>query len=239
MNTVKTGLSLLVRYLACVIMSFVIYLSFAAVFTLTLTEVIGYDAYVTDSKTGQSENVYTHYYANGEDTRKAEYEAMGVTVYTAELRSELTGAGSVLVFTAAQVVCLALFIALVSNRMYQLGIKDAEAFQERCVMHWLIPSFYPAAVNMAGFLLLVAGKLQYTGNHGLSIYRYVNYHLYGLQRLILGTGNNCTEISWLSVLLSIFPTVLTLSSCGILYEFGYRGFHPLIALKNKIKYKGD
>lgn len=239
MGTVKTGIGLLARYLACVIMSFVIYLSFAAVFTLTLTEAIGYDAYVTDSKTGQSEKIYTHYYADGEDTRKAEYEAMGVTVSTAELRSELTGTGSVLVFTAAQVVCFALFIALVPNRMYQQGSKDAEASQEYGVTRWLIPSLYPAAVNMAGFLLLVAGKLQLIGDQGLSIYRYINYHLYGLQRLILGTGNNCAEISWLSVLLAIFPAALTLCSCGILYEFGYRGFHPIITLKNKIKYKGD
>ena len=57
MDTTKTGFQLLLRYFSCVIMSFVIYFSFAAVFTLTLTEAVGYDVYITDKKTGQSEKV--------------------------------------------------------------------------------------------------------------------------------------------------------------------------------------
>ena len=32
---------------------------------------------------------------------------------------------------------------------------------------------------------------------------------------------------------------LAILVCGILYHFGYRGLHPLNALKNKIKYKRD
>lgn len=239
MDTTKTGFQLLLRYFSCVIMSFVIYFSFAAVFTLTLTEAVGYDVYITDKKTGQSEKVYTHYYADGEDTRKAEYEALGTTVFTAELRSELTGAGSVLVFTIAQAVCIALFIAIVPGRLYRSGAEDAENAKERCTGRWLIPSLFPAAIGLISFLFLVLNKLQVMGNHGLSIYRYANYHLYGLQRLLLGTGNDCAQISWIGILLAILPAALTVATCGMLYDFGYRGIHPIITLKNKIKYKGN
>ena len=56
MDTVKLGFGLTIRYLAGVLMSFVIFLSFIAVFTLPLTEAIGYDAYVTD-ETGHSRKV--------------------------------------------------------------------------------------------------------------------------------------------------------------------------------------
>ena len=239
MDTVKIGFHLIIRYLASLIMSFVVFLSITAIFTLPLTEAIGYDAYVSDKETGRSEKVYTHYFADGEDIKKAEYEARGLTVFTAELRSELTGAGTALVFTVAQVLSIALFFALISNYLHRIGGKDAEECMEHSAVRWLIPSLFPAAVSFAGFALLVLNKLQLVGNYGLSLYRYTNYHLYGLQRILIGTGNDGSQISWISVLLAILPTALTFAACAVSYEFGYRGFHPFLYLKNKIKYKGD
>lgn len=239
MDTVKIGLNLVIRYLAAVVMSFVIFLSFTAIFTLPLTEAIGYDAYISDEATGHSKKVYTHYFSDGADTKKAEYESQGLTIFTAELRSELTGAGSTLVFAMAQTVSIVLFISLVPNRLYLLGAKDSESRGKHHAGRWLIPSLFPAAISLTGYILLVLNKLQWIGNHGLSLYRYVHYHLYGFQRMILGTGNDGAQISWAAVFVAILPTVLTILVCGLLYEFGYRGFHPLNALKNKIKYKKD
>ena len=237
METVKIGLNLAVRYLAGIIMSFVIFLSFTAIFTLPLTEAVGYDAYVADGETGHSRKVYTHYFADGEDTQKAQYEAQGLTVYTAELRSELTGFGTALVFTASQLASIALFIALVPSRLYRLGAKDAETYKKCRAGRWLIPSLFPTAISLTGYVLLVMNKLQWIGNRGLSLYRYANYHLFGLQRLLLGTGNDISQIRWIGIILALFPTVLTLFVCGLLYQFGYRDIHPLNALKNRIKYK--
>lgn len=237
MDTVKFGFMLILRYLAGVIMSFVIFLSFTAVFTLPLTQAIGYDAYVTDKETGQNEKIYTHYYADGEDTRKAEYEALGLTVHTAQLRSELSGGGAALIFTAAQILSLVLFIALVPNRLYRLGAEDAADGYDRSTARWLIPSLFPAAINLLSFILLLLNKLQWIGDQGFSLYRFANYHLYGFQRLILGTGNHGAEVSWLGIVLSILPAGLTVAVCGLLYHLGHRGIHPLIVLKNKIKYK--
>lgn len=237
MDTYKIGFHLTIRYLAAIIMSFVIFLSFTAIFTLPLTEAIGYDAYISDKATGQSEKVYTHYFSDGEDIKKAEYEAQGLTVHTAQLRSELTGACAALIFTAAQILSLVLFVALVPNRLYRLGAENAASGKEHSASRWLVPSLFPAGVSLCSYLLLVVNKLQWIDDQGLAIYRYANYHLYGFQRLILGTGNDCSEISWMGIFLALFPTVLAIASCGILYELGYRGIHPLIILKNKIKYK--
>lgn len=239
MDTVKIGFNLTIRYFASLIMSFVIFLSFTAIFTLPLTDAIGYDAYVSDKTTGQSTKVYTHYFSDGEDTKKAEFESQGYTVFTAELRSELSGGGTALIFTAAQILSLVLFVALVPNRLYRLGAEDAASGLERSATRWLISGLFPAGIGLLSFLLLVLNKLQWMGDRGLSLYRYANYHLYGFQRLVLGSGNDCSEISWAGILLALFPAVLTIASCGILYELGYRGFQPLTVLKNKIKYKGN
>lgn len=237
MATLKLGSNLILRYLGGILMSFVVFLSLGAVFTLPLTEAVGYDAYVSDSAAEHSRKVYTHYFAEGEDTKKAEYEAQGLAVYTVEVRSELSGAGTAVMLTAAQLVSIALFISLVPNRLYRLGAKDAESQIERSTVRWLVPALFPAAISLAGYLLLVLNKLQVIGNRGLSLYRYANYHLYGFQRLIIGSGNEGAQIGWGAILLALLPTVLTVLVCGLLYEFGYRNIHPLISLKNNIKYK--
>ena len=239
METVKLGFHLVIRYFAGILVSFVIFLSVMAVFTLPLTEAIGYDAYIADEAAGHSRKVYTHYYADGQDTKKAEYEAQGLTVYTAELRSELTGAGAAAVFTAAQLMSLVLFLSLVPNRLYRLGAEDAQSHRGHSLSRWFVPTLFPAAISFTGYILLVLNKLQWIGNRGLSLYRYANYHLYGFQRMITGTGNDGSQLGWTAVVLAILPTVLTVLLCGILYEFGYRNMHPLISLKNRIKYRSD
>lgn len=237
MGTVRIGLSLAIRYLASLIISFVVFLSFIAIFTLPLTHAVGYDAYIADETTGHSRKVYTHYYSDGEDTKKMQYESLGLTVYTAELRSELSRVGAALVFATAQLASICLFIALVPSRLYRLGAKDAESRKGLSIRRWLIPSLFPTAISLTGYILLLLNKLQWIGNHGLSLYRYTNYHLYGFLRILLGTGNDCSQIGWISVLLAIFPAALTILACGLLYQFGYRNIHPLNALKNIIKYK--
>ena len=237
METVKIGLNLSIRYLGSIMMSFVIFLSFVAIFTLPLTEAVGYDAYITDEATGHNRKVYTHYYADGEDTKKTQYESQGLTIHTAELRSELTGVGAALVFAAAQLLSIFLFIALVPSRLYRLGAQDAEFCKGLSIKRWLIPTLFPTAISLTGYILLLLNKLQWIGNWGLSFYRYANYHLYGFLRILLGTGNDCSQISWISVLLAITPAVLTIFVCGLLHQFGYRNIHPLSKLKNIIKYK--
>ena len=237
METVRISFSLTVRYLAGMILSFVIFLSFIAIFTLPLTKAVGYDAYINDETTGTSRKVYTHYYADGEDMKKAQYESRGLSVYTAELRSELTGFGATLAFAAAQLISLCLFIALVPNRMYRLGAQDALSRREYRTRRWLVPTLFPAAISLTGYLLLLLNKLQWIGNHGLSLYRYTNYHLFGILRILLGTGNDGTQIAWISILFAIFPVLLTILLCGLLYHFGYRNIHPLLTIKNTIKYK--
>ena len=237
MDTVKIGFNLAIRYLASIIMSFVIFLSFIAIFTLPLTEVVGYDAYIADEATGHSKKVYTHYFSDGEDTKKTQYESQGLTVHTAELRSELTGFGAAVVFGAAQLMSICLFIALVPSRLYRLGAKDSESRKRLSTWRWFAPTLFPTAISLTGYILLLLNKLQWIGNCGLSLYRYTNYHLYGFLRILLGTGNDGSQIGWISVLLAIFPVVLTFFVCGLLYQFGYRNIHPLSALKNRIKYK--
>ena len=69
MEIFKNGGKLIVKYLVVLIMSFMVFMSFIAIFSLAGTEVIGYEAWLTNNESGESEKVYTHYYADGEDTK--------------------------------------------------------------------------------------------------------------------------------------------------------------------------
>lgn len=236
MSNLKTGGNLLLRHILCIIMSFIIFLSFSAVFTLSSTEEIGYHAYTPDSATGTSELLYTHYFADGEDTKKAEYEALGIKLVTAPLRSTLAGTDAAVCFALAQVICLLLYGATVLHKLYRLGL-DASGTASLSFRPAILLSLFPAGLSLISWLLLMAAKV---GSYpaGLSIYRYVNYHLYGLQRLILGTGNDPAAISWLRVSLATFPSVMALVCGSISYAIGAKGLHPVKWLLHKLKYKG-
>lgn len=236
MSIFKTGASLLLRHILCIIMSLIIILSFSAVFTLSSTEEIGYHAYAADSTTGTSTLVYTHYYADGEDTRKPEYEALGVKLVTAPLRSTLSGSAAVLCFGAAQVICLLLYGATVLSKLYRLGL-DAGGTGSADYLHGIRLSLISAAPALVSWLGLIAAKAG-SNPAGLSLYRYVNYHLYGFQRLILGTGNDPAVISWLRIVLATFPAVTALVCGSLGYAMGAMGLHPVKRLLRKLKYKG-
>lgn len=239
MDRVRIGIGLTLRYVAGVLMALMVFSAITAIFTLPLTEVIGYDVYVANEEAGRSELVYTHYFADGEDARLSEYEARGLTVFQAELRSQLSGAEAGVLFAIAQGISLVLFIGLVPNRLYRLGAACREAGEPHRAADWLFPTLFPAAISLAGYVLLVLSKVNPSGFPGLSLYRYANYHFYGLLRLILGTGNDASLLYWGQISAALLPTALTVLLCALGYEFGYRGIHPIAALKNKIKYKRD
>ena len=236
MSNLKTGGNLLLRHILCIIMSFIIFLSFSAVFTLSSTEEIGYHAYAPDSATGTSELLYTHYFADGEDTKKAAYEALGIKLVTAPLRSTLAGTDAAVCFALAQVICLLLYGATVLHKLYRLGL-DACGTGSQDFHKGIVLSLFSAGPALVSWLMLIAAKAG-SNAAGLSIYRYVNYHLYGLQRLILGTGNDPAAISWLRVSLATFPSVMALVCGSISYAIGAKGLHPVKWLLHKLKYKG-
>jgi hypothetical protein len=138
--------------------------------------------------------------------------------------------------STAREICLLLFVATVLHKLYRLGLDACGTGSFNCRPAILL-SLFPAGLSLISWLLLMAAKV---GSYpaGLSIYRFANYHLYGFQRLILGAGNDPAAISWLHIILAIFPAVVTVI-CGTLsYAIGAKGLHPVKWLLRKLKYKG-
>ena len=74
----KTGAKLFLKLIVVNIMCFFVVMSFSVLSTAAFTKNVGYKAYGTSSDSSEPQELYTYYYAEGEDTKKAEYEGQGL-----------------------------------------------------------------------------------------------------------------------------------------------------------------
>ena len=89
----KLGLKQFLRLILINVMCFFVVISFSVLSTAVFTKNIGYTAYGTSSESSEPEELYTYYYADGEDTKKQEYTDRGYTVSESKIRSTLSGTG--------------------------------------------------------------------------------------------------------------------------------------------------
>ena len=86
----KNSISLFGRIVTINIMCFFLVISLSVLITAAFSENIGYVAMGTSSENEQSVELYRHYYEDGEDTKRAEYEENGYTVSESKIRSEVS-----------------------------------------------------------------------------------------------------------------------------------------------------
>ncbi len=238
MEIFKNGGKLIVKYLVVLIMSFMVFMSFIAIFSLAGTEIIGYDAWLTNDESGESEKVYTHYFADGEDTKKDDYkDKEGFTIRTTDIRSDFEGGAYIAAFSLAQVTCLILYVLMVPYQLYFIGDRDANRVStgrmKEDKLKGIKISLIGSAVQILSFVLLVLNKFGVMSDGGLALYRFLNYHTYGYSRLIFGETMKCAEIGWGGIILAVMPIVLAVSAGEIFYILGYKR----INLVEKLVYK--
>lgn len=121
----KNGLSFWGRMVIVTVMCIFLCMSMSVLATAIFTDNIGYEAYGV--KEGQEESVflYKHFNADGEDTKKAEYEEQGYTVTTNSIRSELKGGGNATFLVVTQLFNTLLTVSFIYPNLWQLGAKDS------------------------------------------------------------------------------------------------------------------
>lgn len=226
MDNLEFNAKSFLRYIVCLIMVFLVHISFITIFTLATTQNVGYDVYIPNAETNEYEKVYTHYYANGEDVKLKEYEEQGIKPETVVFRSNFEGAPYVACMIIAQIVSLAMFIIMVPSKLYKLGDADANKVTcgraKKTLMRGVTLSAGALLVNIVSYVVLILAKLQFIGDIGVSIFKLANYHLFGYLQLIFQKANTADAIGWGAMVLALLPTVLTLASCFIAYVLGYK-----------------
>ncbi len=234
----KLSLNLLGKYLVCLLMCFFTFSSFTIIFSLTNPpDVIG--QYVAVFETEESTTPieeYTHYFENGEDVKKAEYEKKGYNVVAHDITDALRGTPAIVSNTISQIISLVFFVIIVPYVLYKEGIADINRVSCGRVKEDKLKGFKAgiplAAIQFVSWILLILAKVGILQT-GHIFYKFINYHIYGIQQLILLNTNDPTKIPVWSLCVALLPVIITLFVCWLTYLLGYKD----INIYDKLVYK--
>ena len=219
------------------LMSFFLIISINVITVIAFTEEIGYTAYGVTEENQEQVELYTHYYADGEDTKKEEYEAKGYTITTPSLRSNPSKTTDVVSKSLAGIICLIIAITITYAEMWKYGDKDRTAVkykgQKEQKSKGFIVGIIASIPAVLFLLILTVLKSGAAKSFSLLLYSILNTYLYDFIYLIAGNSTvfgtlSIWQILLILLLLSIIPIV-----CGISYILGYNSF----SVSEKIIYK--
>ncbi len=117
--------------------------------------------YVTGTKDGEQENLYTYYKADGEDTKYALYEEQGYTLEKTEIKlvPESSERGSYII---GQIFCLAILFSFIYPQFWDRGYRDRNLAQTGNIKGNKLKGLYVGllAIIPWGALLLALHKVQ-------------------------------------------------------------------------------
>ncbi len=237
MTNLNLGLNILGKYIVCIVMCFFITFSFIAIFSMLTLDMVGYEAAVFEKEEDtEPKEQYIHYYSDGEDAKKAEYEDKGWIVVTREFAGEFAGSPYIVCHIVAQTVSLIIFIMVVPHTLYKQGRVDANAVScsrmTEDKLRGLKAGLVPSVLSLASWVALLLAKLGIFPV-GLQVYSFANYHMFGYQKLIFGNVTTAANIGTAGLILALVPTLLILVSCTLTYLMGYKD----INLYEKAVYK--
>lgn len=219
------------------IISFFLIVSFNFITVIAFTEDVGYVAYGTTEENGEQVELYTHYYADGDDTKKQEYEDKGYTITTPSIRSNVSKTTDIVVKIITSIFCLIIVISITYAEMWKQGDLDRTAVKYKGQKEQKHKGFIvgvtasiPAIIFLFVLTILKSGAAK---TFPVLLYAYLNTYLYDLISLIaegstaFGTLNIYQIILFL-LLLAIVPIV-----CGVAYILGYNSF----SISEKVIYK--
>lgn len=211
------------------IICFFLCISVNVLCTALWTKDIGYSAYGYTENEEDTEFLYEYYTADGEDTKKAEYEAAGYTVVTKVLRSTLSGVGNTAFLTVSQIICLILLISTVASPVYKFGFKDSNMVRCGHIKEDLFKGFKIGLVaNIPFFVLfalLVIMGLGAFAQFPIAYYKLLNSHLYSFIQIISGGSISAGELgAWQYILLLAIQLIAPAVSAAA-YVMGYRGIN--------------
>lgn len=232
----KHGLKLLLKMLVVVFLDFFLCISISVLCIGGFTKNIGYDAFGSLDG-GKSEYLYTYYEADGEDTKKAEYEGQGYTVTTNSIRSDFSGKGKAIYLTVTQILCLLVLIPFVYSPIYELGFKESNLVRFKHTQQDLLKGLKIGLLANIPFVLsyiaLIVCALGALPSLPVSLYKLFNSYGYTIIELVAGNVVKAGELSAVKLVLLAIPLVAVPTIATVAYILGYKG----ISISEKLIYK--
>ncbi len=222
-SNIKIATSVSIRYYVTALITFFVYLSLTVVATGAFTEVNGYTAYNEEN----NQALYHYYYADGEDTKLAEYEKQGIKVSTVPLRSAVSGGGKIFTDLTGQAIGGLILIGFIYSILYKLGDGDANLAQFN---HKKLDKFRGLKIgtlavvpSFIAWLVAVIAKAGVISGSWYSLFRFMSYQTFALVNVIFGQSTSTTDnISWAQLFLGLTVLIVPPVIAQISYMMGYK-----------------
>lgn len=208
-------------------------ISLSVLATAAFSENIGYIAYGVSSESEESEELYRHYYKDGEDTKKAQYEDNGYTVTESKIRSEISKTGNAVFLTVSAIFCLVLTVSFVYPKLWQMGTKDSNLVQFKHKKEDKLKGLKCGIIAIIPSVILLIVFAFIIPETQTTLYKFLNCSSYTFIDWIVGSAKTFKELSIIKILgLLILNAVIPLSAFSG-YLLGYKN----ISLSEKFIYK--
>ena len=223
----KNGGKLFLKTVVINFMSFFVVMAVISFCVGTFAETKGYSAYGTTSDSSSQELLYTYKFADGEDTKRAEYEAEGYTVIIREIR-ETSKTVDVITLLAAEVFTLAILVILVYPPIWKIGFADRNAVnfehQKKDILKGLKIGCIGAAPMTLVLLFLSITKNSISANTPVATYKLMNSSLYSFIDFIAAGSTKFSQLNlWQILLLFLLQSVVP-AVAFTAYYLGYKGY---------------
>ena len=210
-------------------------ITFNFIGTAFFTEKVGYVAYgALEGEEG--EELYTHYYADGEDEKLKTYEDKGYVINKLTIR-DYTSENKVVAWDIiTEIFLLIMMTVFVYNNLWNLGDKDKGAVIYRRKKEDKLKGLKIGLIaSIPSFIIttvIFVGRTTFAKEVSVALYAFLNAHWYKLIILISGGGYfhelKIWEVVVFYALLFFVPLV-----AHIAYTLGYKSF----MLSEKLIYK--
>ncbi len=232
-------------YIRLIVISFLCFFIIMTIFAFgnsILSDTVG--ERVVGTKDGNSQTLYVHYYADGEDTRQAEYEEQGYEISRVTEKAMSAGDNTVTIIVA-QLFSLGILTTFVYPYLWERGNKDINMVKigkrQEDKLLGLKVGITASVPSLLAFLGLAFTKTTLSKGLMSSVYYVVNICFFPLYKLVIeGAGQTVmsgnvanSDLAFWQLLIMFLLLLVLPATSAIGYYLGYKD----ISLGEKFIYK--
>ncbi len=233
----KLGASLFGKLILVGVMCFFIVISISVISMGLFTENIGYKAMGVKEGSTEQVELYEHYFADGDDTKKKEFEEQGYKVSEVSIRSELSGSGNAFFLTVTQLFSTVLLICIIYPVLWQKGTKDSNLVHFKHMpedkLKGLKCASLAAAPQILLIIILAALSGSVTAALPTALIKFLYAPFYAFIHLICGNAATLGELSVIQLIGIVLLNLFIPLTGYVSYLLGYKN----ISISEKLTYK--
>lgn len=230
------GIKIFGKLVIVTFMCFFLVISFNVFGNALFTENIGYTAYGTLQDSEESVELYEYYFADGEDLKRADFEAQGYTISEISIKSQMTKLESIGLGIVYQIFALIILITFIYTYLWQLGTKDSNFVHYNHKKEDKLKglkmgaiAIIPSVLFLSFFVITKNGLSQ---NFPIAIYRFINSYAYSFIEWSTNSAMTFKQLGIGNIVLLYIIQLIVPITAFVSYLLGYKN----IMLSEKILY---